>query len=117
MLIIIQVAANTYGGIFVVAHALLCILWGGSLSRNATALAKKKYPYVPFGPGYGGRGFSWDTTIIAEASRSNDDLTVKILKFNYTCIWTCIAGLLVYAFVFMLIAFVRDEEIVGRLLQ
>jgi hypothetical protein len=113
LLIVIQTVANTYGGIIAVAHTLFSILWGGFLSSKATALAREKYPYVPIGPGYGGRGFSWDTAIMAEASCSNDDLTIKILKFNYTCIWTCIAGLLAYAFVFVLIAFVRDGEMMG----
>ena len=117
LLIVIQVVANTYGGIFVVSHALFCILWGGFLSRKATVLAKKKYPYVSISSGYGGRGFSWDTAIMAEALCLSDNLTVKILKFNYTSIWTCIAGLLVYAFVFIVMAFVQNEEIMGWLLQ
>ncbi len=76
------------------AESLIGIIWGGYLSNKATSLARKRYPYISLGPGYGGRGFSWDPWLIAEAKRSNDDMTVKILEFNRSTVNYGVAALL-----------------------
>lgn len=64
------------------ANAFICIFWGNRLANRATSLARKKYPYVPIGTGYGGRGLSWDPMLTYAAKRLDDNLTIEILRFN-----------------------------------
>ena len=94
------VAFFKFGVVLLFIHVAILILYSNTLSSKATLLARKKYPYVPIGP-YG-KGSSWDPYIIEEAKRLNDNLTVRILKYN---IWTvcCVgAALLGYIFVWIL---------------
>ena len=80
LLIILTIVCFKYGVIALFLHIAIVIIYGGVLSRKATSLARKKYPYVPIGPV--GMGASWDPYIIDEANRFKDNLTVKILKYN-----------------------------------
>lgn len=50
------------------------------MSNKATSLAWEKYPYIPEQGSCVGKGAGYDPYIMAEATRFNDDLTVKLLK-------------------------------------
>lgn len=85
------------------ANAFICIFWGNYLANKATSLARKKYPYVPIGPGYGGRGLSWDPMLIYTAKRLDDDLTIKILRFNRATINYMVRAMLGYSLVLIVV--------------
>lgn len=78
--IMLSIVLFYFAIIWLFAHIALLIIWGGYLSNKATSLARKKYPYVRLQRV--GKGVSWDPAIITEATLFNDDLTVKIIKFN-----------------------------------
>ena len=83
------------------AHIAVSMVWAGHLANEATSLARKRYPYVPIGPGVGGRGLSWDLNIMTEASHFDDDITIKILKFRQSSVKYFVASILGCCFMWM----------------
>lgn len=86
------------------AHIAIVIVCGGILSNQASALASEKYPHVLLRTSYIGRGAGKDPYIIDEAKRRNDNLTVKILKFNNWTIYCFLAAMFAHIFMWCLSA-------------
>lgn len=83
-----------YAIISLPAHMAVLLTFGGVLSNKAVALAREKYPYVLLRVGRFGKGAGWDPYILEEAGRSNDRLTIKILRFQHWSIYCFLAALL-----------------------
>lgn len=93
LLIALSIVFYQYAIMLLPAHFIVVMTFGGGLSNKATSLARKKYPDVPLRAGYIGKGAGWDPYIMEEAKRFNDDLTVKILKFNHWTVYCFLAAM------------------------
>jgi len=97
-------------GVFpIFAQMFVCIFWGGHLANKATKLVRKRYPYVPIGPGFGGRGLSWDMTLTVTATRFNDELAIKIIKFNSVSVTYAVRLIFVYALELSIVLIILNE--------
>lgn len=85
-----------FGFIPLLLNFLVSFAWGIYLRNKASSLAMTKYPSL--GPRRVGSGFSWDPPMIDEAKRRNDNLTVKILRFNYWSLGLVAVSFFVYLF-------------------
>lgn len=85
-------------------HLAIAMIWGGILSNQATFLARKKYPYVLLRTSCIGKGAGWGPYIMEEAASHNDNLTVKILKFNHWTVYHCVAAMFGNVFMWFLSA-------------
>lgn len=90
------------------ASMLIGIFWANPMANKATALARQRYPYVTIGSDYGGRGFSYDPKLIAEANYFHDDITVKILKFNRSSINYILRGILGCVLMWFFVAILKE---------
>lgn len=92
LLIVLSIVFFKGAFILLTAHVVFLIVYSNILCNRATSLARTKYPYVPMGRV--GKGIGWDPFIITEARRHNDNLTVKLLKFNYWTVY-CFAAAMI----------------------
>lgn len=93
ILLVLSILFYPFAILLLPAHVVWIILRGSSLSNQALSLAREKYPYVPMAVTLGGK-VEWEACIIPEARRLQDDLTVRLLKFNRYTLYYGAAALL-----------------------
>lgn len=107
ILTLLTIVLYKYGVILLPAHLMIVLIFSGILSNKATSLSREKYPHVLLRTSRIGKGYGWDPYIIEEAKRVNDELTVKILSFNWRTIYCFLAAMLGNALIWILASIVK----------